>query len=85
MVGIGELGFVLLPDAWLGSGWANVKANTGGYEIGVGGGRWSSSLTVQGADGRGGTAADSSCRGLKIFELAGDTEDTKVVADGHER
>jgi hypothetical protein len=59
-VRVGHLGFVMLPNAGLGGGSADVQAYAGGQEIGVDGGRGSSYFAVERADGRKGSAVDSS-------------------------
>jgi hypothetical protein len=50
VVCIGQLGFVMLPNAGLGGGSADVEAYAGGQEIGVDGGGGSSSFAVESAD-----------------------------------
>lgn len=74
----------MLPDAGPGGGNADVEADAGGDEIGVDSGGWSPGFAVKGADGGKGIAVDSSCGWVKVFELAGDAEDAKVVAGGGE-
>ena len=84
VVGVGELGFVLLPDAGLGGRGANVEADASGDEIGVSRGGRSSGFAIQGADRREGISIDTSCCGMQVLELAGDAQDAEVVADGDE-
>jgi hypothetical protein len=75
----------MLPDAGSRGGGSDVESDAGGDEIGVDSGAWGPRFAVESADRGKGIAVDSSCGGTKIFNLAGNAEDAKVVAGGSER